>query len=253
MAALAAGSGLAVGSTSVGTRVRVASTASVAAGWAASDGDAVLATAPPALAPRPSSGPAGARGREPREQDGEQGDAHERDQGELPKAAFDPQPRHVDSEAAVVEDEGRGADDGPAARPLHAVGPDGFGDRAVRPAPGRDLEGRARGVVRHETESTLLVGRQLGGRGDRRTAVLARGRGRAPGPVVRQQVRADAIGCGDEGRDGRSGRDRFDHCLRRIARGSDDPIRAGAGNAKIPATTYFPERLPSQYLRRWRA
>jgi len=22
---------------------------------------------------------------------------------------------------------------------------------------------------------------------------------------------------------------------------------------KIPATTYFPERLPSQYLRRWRA
>ena len=25
------------------------------------------------------------------------------------------------------------------------------------------------------------------------------------------------------------------------------------GNAKIPATTYFPERLPSQYLRRWRA
>ena len=26
-----------------------------------------------------------------------------------------------------------------------------------------------------------------------------------------------------------------------------------AGNAKILATTYFPERLPSQYLRRWRA
>src|SRR5690348_11142382 len=25
------------------------------------------------------------------------------------------------------------------------------------------------------------------------------------------------------------------------------------GNAKILATTYFPERLPSQYLRRWRA
>ena len=24
-------------------------------------------------------------------------------------------------------------------------------------------------------------------------------------------------------------------------------------NAEIPATTYFPERLPSQYLRRWRA
>ena len=28
---------------------------------------------------------------------------------------------------------------------------------------------------------------------------------------------------------------------------------ATRGNAKIPATTYFPERLPSQYLRRWRA
>ena len=26
-----------------------------------------------------------------------------------------------------------------------------------------------------------------------------------------------------------------------------------SGNAKILATTYFPERLPSQYLRRWRA
>ena len=26
-----------------------------------------------------------------------------------------------------------------------------------------------------------------------------------------------------------------------------------SGHAKIPATTYFPERLPSQYLRRWRA
>ena len=26
-----------------------------------------------------------------------------------------------------------------------------------------------------------------------------------------------------------------------------------AVNAKILATTYFPERLPSQYLRRWRA
>jgi hypothetical protein len=25
------------------------------------------------------------------------------------------------------------------------------------------------------------------------------------------------------------------------------------GNAKILATTYVPERLPSQYLRRWRA
>jgi len=25
------------------------------------------------------------------------------------------------------------------------------------------------------------------------------------------------------------------------------------GNAKILAATYFPERLPSQYLRRWRA
>ncbi len=30
-------------------------------------------------------------------------------------------------------------------------------------------------------------------------------------------------------------------------------VRGHAGNAKIPATTYFPERLPSQYLRRWRA
>ncbi len=29
--------------------------------------------------------------------------------------------------------------------------------------------------------------------------------------------------------------------------------RASSGNGKIPATTYFPERLPSQYLRRWRA
>src|SRR4029079_19452994 len=28
---------------------------------------------------------------------------------------------------------------------------------------------------------------------------------------------------------------------------------ATPGNAKILATTYFPERLPSQYLRRWRA
>lgn len=27
----------------------------------------------------------------------------------------------------------------------------------------------------------------------------------------------------------------------------------GPGHAKILATTYFPERLPSQYLRRWRA
>jgi hypothetical protein len=26
-----------------------------------------------------------------------------------------------------------------------------------------------------------------------------------------------------------------------------------AGNAEILATTYVPERLPSQYLRRWRA
>ena len=40
--------------------------------------------------------------------------------------------------------------------------------------------------------------------------------------------------------------------------GSSGPAAVGrdamsAGNAKIPATTYFPERLPSQYLRRWRA
>ncbi len=31
------------------------------------------------------------------------------------------------------------------------------------------------------------------------------------------------------------------------------PESVPPGNAKIPATTYFPERLPSQYLRRWRA
>ena len=31
------------------------------------------------------------------------------------------------------------------------------------------------------------------------------------------------------------------------------PPNGTPGNAKILATTYFPERLPSQYLRRWRA
>ncbi len=39
--------------------------------------------------------------------------------------------------------------------------------------------------------------------------------------------------------------------------GAASSVRAGRagspGNAKILATTYFPERLPSQYLRRWRA
>src|SRR5438552_15607284 len=30
-------------------------------------------------------------------------------------------------------------------------------------------------------------------------------------------------------------------------------VREASENAKILATTYFPERLPSQYLRRWRA
>ncbi len=35
--------------------------------------------------------------------------------------------------------------------------------------------------------------------------------------------------------------------------GTASPRPNGPGNAKILATTYFPERLPSQYLRRWRA
>ena len=45
----------------------------------------------------------------------------------------------------------------------------------------------------------------------------------------------------------------------RGALGSRDPAAAAGvgapdpGNAEILATTYFPERLPSQYLRRWRA
>jgi hypothetical protein len=35
--------------------------------------------------------------------------------------------------------------------------------------------------------------------------------------------------------------------------GQTDPERFAPETQKIPATTYFPERLPSQYLRRWRA
>ena len=30
-------------------------------------------------------------------------------------------------------------------------------------------------------------------------------------------------------------------------------VRAGQGQRNIPATTYFPRRLPPEYLRRWRA
>ena len=39
----------------------------------------------------------------------------------------------------------------------------------------------------------------------------------------------------------------------RSALGCERGMRCTAGNAKILATTYVPERLPSQYLRRWRA
>ena len=41
----------------------------------------------------------------------------------------------------------------------------------------------------------------------------------------------------------------------RIATGGAPKLVAAkpAGKHKILATTYFPERLPSQYLRRWRA
>ena len=134
--------------------------------------------------------------------------------------------------------------------------------------------GRTVDVPIDQAESALLLGGQLDRRGDRHAAVIANRRRASPGAVERGQVgteRGQDVGAGIPERrlDGRTGGGQALDCTHaakdsRAVRTPGHASLAGrcrsgrptgglAGNAKIPATTYFPERLPSQYLRRWRA
>ncbi len=102
--------------------------------------------------------------------------------------------------------------------------------RASRPRNGgREPDGAAPGAVgRRPGTGTARTARRHAVRGDRtrRTARVARGVDGHPGRHTARRSRTTR---------------------RRAERGT------AAGTQKIPATTYFPERLPSQYLRRWRA
>ncbi len=135
---------------------------------------------------------------------------------------------------------------------------------------GRRHERRARDVVGGQAQPALLLGGERGRRCDRGAAVLARGRCASPGAVRRQEIGTDHRGGQHRCRErdpisdreaaasGAVGRAPLVAHRPRIAEAVRTDGRRGARvvarwKRKIPATTYFPERLPSQYLRRWRA
>ena len=167
-----------------------------------------------------------------------------------------------DREPAVVEDDRRRASH--RARQASARGR----DRSARAARAASKVG-ARRVVGGQAQAALLLGGERRRRCDRAAAVLAGDRRCC---ARRRRRRRGRDRCGSTGRPvagagrrtvgGQAARAAVSTRGHRVKDSRDRPDAACAtrarmamtrGNAKILATTYFPERLPSQYLRRWRA
>src|SRR5204863_4474251 len=119
---------------------------------------------------------------------------------------------------------------------------------------------RAREVARREAKSRLLLRRERRGWAERRTAMVARGHVESPAALLGDEERAAAQDRRDSrlryrrgGGGGRAWR-WFGELSARVGRGARwEPWRLEPDRAvkppethKILATTYFPERLPSQ-------
>ena len=167
---------------------------------------------------------------------------------------------HGDREAAVVEDDRGRAGDG--------RGSVGSAVVADRPCRAGGLERRARRRGRRSGTGGAASRRRAAPaarprRSDARGRPSCCARRRRPRQVG-TDARSPGVPVARTGRARRCGRLRACGSTAVIApriagTGSSGPARRSRdatnrrGNAKIPATTYFPERLPSQYLRRWRA